>query len=134
MDNKFELEKINDGKFGVVVRTDGSLQLKRSGREWVFFWQGTKQPVDLREALIDMAEELHDLRKLRHALLTICNCDLPFGRLVGFMDREDADNDDVPGSEEAYEFIAHMVEPVVRAEDESEGRVQFKWVMGFLHG
>lgn len=124
MDNKFRLDKINGGRYGMVLRTDGSLELKRSGREWIFFWQGVKAPLDLREALADMAEELHDLRKLRDAVLLLSVCDYPFGRLVGFGERADAEDE----HEIAYEFLASVIEPIVQNEDGEENLARFKWV------
>lgn len=124
MDTKFRLDKINDGRYGLELRTDGSLNLRRSGREWIFFWQGVKAPLDLREALVDIAEELNDLRKMRDAMLLLSVCDLPFGRLTGFEERADAEEE----HEIAYEFLANMIEPIVQAEDEAEGRVTRKWV------
>lgn len=124
-DTKFKLDALNESKYGVEITKNGDVRITRSNREWVYLYHGVKQPVDVREMLVAMSEELHDLRKMKSAMLQISNCDLPFGRLLGFIEREDAEDE----AEAAYEFLASIIEPIQQAEDAETFKDQFKWVL-----
>lgn len=123
-DMKFKMDALNESKYGVEVSKHGDVRITRNGREWVYLYSGAKQPVDIREMVLAMSEELHELRKMKSAMIQISNCDLPFGRLLGFIEREDAEDE----AEAAYEFLAAIIEPIQQAEDAETLKTEFKWV------
>lgn len=68
------------------------------------------------------ADELIQLRKFRDAMVDLSVSNYFGGRLSGFCERDEDDDD----HDEAWAIVAGVIEPIIRAEDIAAGRVQ--WV------
>lgn len=111
---------VDDGKYTVIQHDLGGVEILRHGQSWL-----DGNAIKGVNCLMAMAYEIEELRKIKQAIVRISVNEYFTGRLEGFTERVDADDDEHPSHEitmsDAYELLASVIEPIVQAEDRERG-------------